>query len=92
MANKLLAALFTAATISSVFADAVFAQAIRRNPGLYQRKTNKGIDDGMVRRAPGIGDERMVRKPPENIDNGIFFPRRVFKSYPGVARPKADRK
>lgn len=82
MVNKLLASLFTAVAISSVFADVGSAQAVGPNTKQYQqRRMNRGIDDGMVKRAPRIGDEQMARKAPQNIDDGIFKPRRVFKTY-----------
>lgn len=82
MASKFLASLFTAVAISSVLTDVGSAQALGPNTRQYQqRRMNRGIDDGMIKRAPGIGDEQMARKAPQNIDDGIFKPRRVFKTY-----------
>jgi hypothetical protein len=82
MAKKLLASLVTAAAISSVLTDVGSAQAL--DPTLkqhQQHKMNRAIDDGMIKRAPRIGDEQMARKAPQNIDDGIFKPGSVFKTY-----------
>jgi hypothetical protein len=92
MASKLLASLFTAVAISFVCADVGSAQPVGPNPKQYQRRMNRGIDDGMVRRAPLIGDEQMARKAPENIDDGIFKPGRVFRTYKRTVKPKMDQR
>ena len=93
MASKLLASLFTAVAISSVFADVGSAQAAGPNPTQYQqRRMNRGIDDGMLKRAPRIGDEQMARKAPEHIDDGIFKPGRVFRTYKRTVKPKINKR
>jgi hypothetical protein len=75
MVKKLLASLVSAVAISSVFMDVGSAQALGPTPKQHrQHKMNRGVDDGMVKRAPRIGDEQMARKAPENIDDGIFNP------------------
>jgi hypothetical protein len=89
MVKKLLASLVSAVAISSVFMDVGSAQALGPTPKQHrQHKMNRGVDDGMVKRAPRIGDEQMARKAPENIDDGIFKPRRVFKTYKQTGKPK----
>lgn len=88
MVNKLLASLFTAVAISLVIADVGSAQAVGPNTKQRQHKRIRGIDDGMVKRAPEIGDEQMARKAPENIDDGIFKHRRVFKTYKRTLKSK----
>ncbi len=89
MVKILLASLVAAVANLSVFSDVGSAQAVSPTPKQQQQhKMNRGIDDGMVKRAPQIGDERMARKAPENIDDGIFKPRRVFKTYKQTGKPK----
>jgi hypothetical protein len=58
---------------------------------------NRGIDDGIAKRAPQIGDEHIARKAPQNIDDGIFLlgnattrffkPGRVAKTNSRIAKP-----
>ena len=96
MASRLLASLFTAFTalaISSAFANVSFAQAVGPKTKQYQqRRMSRGIDDGMVRRAPRTGDEKMARKAPEHIDDGIFKPTRGFRTYKRTPHQKIDKR
>ena len=92
MAEKVPVLLFAALAISIFFADVSSARPGPR-PGAYpQYRQQRGIDDGMVRQPPQTGDEKMVRKAPENIDDGIFKPNRIVRKYPWMAQPKVHKK
>jgi hypothetical protein len=92
MAEKVPALLFAVLAISIFFADVSSARP-GATPRWYPRyRPQRGIDDGMVRQPPQTGDEKMVRKAPENIDDGIFKPNRIVRKYPWMAQPKAHKK
>ena len=88
MAKKLLASLFIVLAVSFVFANLGYSQTPKTKQ-YRQRGMNQGVDDGMLKRAPGVGDEQMVRRAPENIDDRIFKPRGSFRSHQRTTRPKA---
>jgi hypothetical protein len=92
MDKKLPASVLTAIAISIVFVDVSSARPGPRQREFRLYRAKPGIDERMVKQPPRIGDEKMLRKAPENIDDGIFGPNRVFRKYPRTAQPKVHQK
>ena len=89
MAKKLLASLLIVLAVSFVFANLGYSQSAPKTKQYRQRRMIRGIDDGMVKQAPRIGDEQMARKAPENTDNGIFKPRGAARMYRRMTKSKS---
>ena len=93
MIKRLLATAFGVALVALVFVSPTSAQT--KGPNLRQYlsdKLNRGIDDGIVKRAPVTGDEKMAHRAPEHIDDGIIMPGRVLKRYAPTVKPRVKRK
>jgi hypothetical protein len=84
----LLTPMLFAVAFSSVFTDGSSAQTVRQPAKPYQRhEMNRPIDKGMAKPAPDIGDRKISRKAPQHIDDGIFKPRSISKTYRRFANP-----
>ena len=93
MTKTLLASILCAVIGSGLLVNFTCAQTRMPNRRDYLRnRMKRGIDEGMLKRAPLTGDEDIARRAPENIDNGIYTPKSIRKSYRRTNKPELKRR